>query len=134
MTTGGTPAAGSRQGTLAGSAIVFIVALAYLLTFRRYGLNLEDEGTLIAQAYRVYGGQMPYRDFHTGYTPGVFYLNAALFRVFEPSIGTVRAGLAVVHAASLALVFGIARHLLEPRMAVGAVMLSVAFFLPISTG
>src|SRR5690349_17264780 len=86
----------------------------YCLVFRRYGFELADEGTLLAQVDRVAHGEVPYRDFHTGYGPGLFYLNAWLFAGFGTSTGTVRAALALVHGLRAGLVTAIAGRVLGP--------------------
>src|SRR4051794_40828657 len=64
------------------------VALAVLLLFSlgawlaRFGIDVTDEGYFLDLANRVQHGQLPYRDFDTYYTPGLFYLNAALLHIF----------------------------------------------------
>src|SRR5215831_16631939 len=74
-----------------------LAAAASCLVLRRFGLELADEGVLLAQIDRVAHGQVPYRDFHVGYGPALFWLGACAFAGFGASITTVRAGLAVVH-------------------------------------
>ena len=82
---------------------VFAVTLAYFALFIHYGFNLDDEGTLLAQFYRTYLGELPYRDFHMGYTPSGHYFHAALFRLFGVSVVPLRCALAVCHALVAAL-------------------------------
>jgi hypothetical protein len=63
------------------------VALALVLLFgsgvwlARYGIDVTDEGYFLDLASRVQDGQLPYRDFDTYYTPGLFYELRALARI-----------------------------------------------------
>ncbi len=111
----------------AGGMLLFGVLL------RHYGLDLVDEGLLLAQTERVRMGQWPYRDFHTGYGPASFALNVGLWRLFGVRIEVVRMGLAVTHAVALGV--GGARGACARRLAACAVLaLTVSFFLPIAPG
>src|SRR5262249_62334302 len=92
-----------------GPTLVALGVGAYCLVLRRYGFELADEGTLLAQMDRVAHAQVPYRDFHTGYGPGLFYLHVLLFQAFGGSLGVVRVGLAVVHGVRAALAAALAR-------------------------
>jgi hypothetical protein len=97
---------------------VFALALAYFALFVRYGFNLDDEGTLLAQFYRTYLGQIPYRDFHMGYTPAGHQLQARLFDLFGVSVVPLRAALAVCHATCATLLFVIGRRIMPAAFAV----------------
>jgi hypothetical protein len=110
------------------------VAAAYCLVLRRSGLELADEGVLLAQMDRVVHGQIPYRDFHTGYGPGIFWLQAWAFAWFGVSVGTVRVGLAVVHAARAMLLGCLAGAAGGPAWAGVAALALLAFFLPVAPG
>jgi hypothetical protein len=104
------------------------------LMLRHYGLDLVDEGTLLAQTERVRTGQWPYRDFHTGYGPAAFALNAALLTLFGVRLEVVRIGLAVTHAAGLAALAVLAARALGGAAATAVLALTVSFFLPIAPG
>lgn len=97
---------------------IFALTLCYFSLFIHFGFNLDDEGTLLAQFYRTYLGELPYRDFHMGYTPSGHYFHAALFRLFGVSVVPLRCALAVCHALVAALLFVIGRRLMPPAFAV----------------
>jgi hypothetical protein len=101
--------------------------------FRHYGVfDAADEGTLLAQALRVAHGQVPYVDFDTGYGPLYFLLQGQL--VAAAGLGGVRWGLIATHAATGALLYALARRVVGSALAAVAVVLEIAFFLPVAPG
>lgn len=100
-----------RTRTAATGAALFAVALAYFALLAPYGLELADEGHLLHQIQRVYLGQEPYADFHTGYSPGGFYLNAWLLQAFGDNLLVIRFSLALLNAASVLLLWWLALRL-----------------------
>lgn len=110
---------GSNRAALgvATPCLVFAAVLAYFGLFVGYGLNLDDEGVLLAQYLRTYNGEVPVLDFHIGYTPGGYYLNAAWFYLFGPSVISLRWGLAASNALVASLLFAVGRRVLPASFA-----------------
>lgn len=133
-----TSAAGADPSATGGArrVVVGLVAAAlvllYLWPFRLYGLDIVDEGTLLTQIARVASGERPYLDFHTGYTPGYFALEAALWRLPAPPIVVMRTFGVLVHAATAGLVLALARRRASRLMAGSLTLLGVGFLLPVS--
>lgn len=108
-----------------------LVVAAYATALRRYGVfDPVDEGLLLIQAMRVVRGQVPYVDFHTGYGPLYFQLQAWL--VGGGGIEAVRWALVAVHGVAAALLYTLARRLNGTALAIAAVALEIAFFLPVA--
>jgi hypothetical protein len=51
----------------------------------------DDEGTYLYSAWRIGLGEVPYRDFTVVQTPLGFYLGAAAFKLFGPTVAAARA-------------------------------------------
>ena len=66
-----------------------LVCIAYLWV-SRYGFDLLEEGYFSTHSRRVQLGGLPYRDFSTPYTPGIFYLGARLMDWFGTDVVTLR--------------------------------------------
>lgn len=110
-----------------------VAVMALFLAFVGYGYNLEDEGTVLYQILRTHRGERPYLDFHTGYTPAVFYLNAWLFDTFGVSVLPIRLLLAVVNAVAVMLTFRLALRV-APVAESALAALTYAIFMPFFQG
>lgn len=64
------------------AAALAVVALAYHAVVLPWPGNLYDIGVRVAHAMRILGGEVPYVDFQTLYTPGEWYTVAGTFAVF----------------------------------------------------
>jgi len=90
--------------------LVFLLSLAYLCAFVRYSSLEPDEGILLQGGQRILDGQIPYRDFFSFYTPGSFYLLAALFKIFGNSFLVARTSLAITGATCSIVTYLLARR------------------------
>jgi hypothetical protein len=82
-----------------------------------YCLDLIDEGYFYELGARVRAGALPYRDFETYYTPGVFYLHALIFGLGGENVLTARLALALVRTAGAVGAYLLARPLAPPPLA-----------------
>jgi len=115
-------------------ATVLLLSVAYYLALAPYGLELADEGHLVEQIYRTYLGQLPYVDFHSGYAPGVYYWNAALFRLFGVNLVVLRYGLAVVNGLTVCVIYWLARRVVAARLGAAVVALLYLALVPFHDG
>jgi hypothetical protein len=68
--------------------ILFLIAFSFLyyLAGMYQGLEVYDEGFSVYGAERLLNGEIPYRDFLALHSPGIYYLQAGLFKLFGSSI------------------------------------------------
>ncbi|HEY8515156.1 MAG TPA: glycosyltransferase family 39 protein [Candidatus Binatia bacterium] len=123
----------AAHGAWAATLAVGGLSGALFLLFVGYGYNLEDEGTVLYQILRTFRGERPYLDFHTGYTPAVFYLNAWLFEAFGVSVLPIRVVLAAVNAIAVMLIFRLSLRVAPPLESALAA-LTYAIFMPFFQG
>src|SRR5919199_5518612 len=83
----------------------------------RYRIDLVDEGYFLDLASRVQHGQLPYRDFDTYYTPGLFYVQAAALALFGPNVLVSRALMVGLRVACGLLLYTLARRVASPAFA-----------------
>ncbi|GIW40965.1 MAG: hypothetical protein KatS3mg076_1542 [Candidatus Binatia bacterium] len=89
-----------------------LLVFVYLGSLVPYGFHLGEDGDVVYLVYRAFTGQVPYRDFGTGYTPGFFAAHAALFRLFGVDLVVLRWALAFVHSAAVFSLARLGRHVL----------------------
>ncbi len=123
-------AGGSPPSTRAGCVervtpfLVCLLSLTYLCAFLRYCSLEPDEGILLQGGQRILEGQVPYRDFFSFYTPGSFYLLAAMFRVFGDSFVVARLSLAITGAVCSVVTYLLARRVCSRSFSVFAAALA----------
>lgn len=119
-----------RVDGAADTTLLFLLSFGYLSIFRHFAAMEPDEGILLQGAQRILAGQVPYRDFFSFYTPGSYYLLAAVFRIFGDSIVVARVVLAVTGASLSALVYVLARRFCSRRVAAIAAAMTTLSALP----
>lgn len=92
------------------AALLSLATIAYLFPALRYSGLGNDEAIAFQGAVRILNGQLPYRDFFSFYTPGSYYLYAAVFRVFGTSFVAARSLLLVYSTIFAALTYLLARR------------------------
>ena len=65
---------------------VVLVAILFALPLVQRGLILSDEGYLLQQSLDLLNGRVLYREMDAFITPGMWFLLAGLFSLFEPSV------------------------------------------------
>jgi hypothetical protein len=78
----------------------------------QYWLDLIDEGYFVYLGYRVHAGDLPYRDFDTYYTPGIFYLFAWTFDVAGVGVEPIRVLMSGMRALWALLLYVLARRIM----------------------
>lgn len=76
----------------------------------RYWLDMIDEGYFVYLGFRVHAGDLPYRDFDTYYTPGIFYLFAWMFDLFGVSVDPIRVLMSGMRVAWALVLYLLARR------------------------
>jgi hypothetical protein len=108
-------------------AVVIAASLALQLVIYDRWISLLDEGAIVQIADQINHGKLPYRDAVHVALPGVFYLTAALFRVFGPSFLVGRYLMVAVFTVFVVLVYLLARTVLGRGAALGAALIAVAY-------
>src|SRR5207249_1010561 len=85
-----------------------------------------DEGYFLTHARRVELGGLPYRDFSTPYTPGVFYLYAWIMDRAGPNMAALRAPAVVGRGMELLTLYFAGRRVMPPFFAALAPALILA--------
>lgn len=124
--------ASTRSDALLATALA-AVSILYLWPFRDSLASMHpDEGIALQGAARILQGQIPYRDFFSFYTPGSYYWNAWLMKVFGDSIVVPRTVVLLYGAMFSVLTFVLAKRMASRTGAVVASLLLLVCCLPVS--
>lgn len=90
--------------------IVSLVILSWVpyLQILSEGPSYGDEGLIAQSAYRIYQGQVPFRDFFSAITPGSYYWSSFFMKAFGPTFLALRlsalAAVAIVLAGTMLVI------------------------------
>jgi hypothetical protein len=107
---------GQRRERLIVGSITIGIVLAYAWSGHVW-VDVVDEGYFLDLADRVQNGALPYRDFATYYTPGIFYLFALVFKLFGTNLLAIRYLMAALRGLSALLLYGLTRRAVPPAWA-----------------
>jgi hypothetical protein len=106
---------GSLRGRSAALLVAAAIAAAAALRLRLLDLPLErDEGDYAYAAQLLLAGVPPYAEAYEMRMPGVFLAYASFLAAFGESAAAIRLGLALVNAASAALLYRLGSRLADP--------------------
>ncbi len=97
--------------------LVVSLGCAFYASLAWYGFDLLEEGYFLTHARRVQLGGLPYRDFSTPYTPGVFYLYAWMMEALGADLLALRVLSVLARAVTFAGLYLCARRLMSPAFA-----------------
>jgi len=101
--------------------VLGVLAVAAFVRLRLVNLPLErDEGGFAYTAQRMLRGVPPYREAYDMRLPGTYLAYAAFMAVGGETTAAIHLGLLLVNAATIVLIFVLARRLFDPLCAVAA--------------
>jgi hypothetical protein len=115
-----------RPAEVALAAVVVALVCAGYLALAWYDFDLLDEGYFLTHARRVELGGLPYRDFSTPYTPGIFYLYATILAHFGPNMVALRTPAVLGRGIEFLALYLAGRRLMPPFFAALAPALILA--------
>src|SRR5215467_9783634 len=104
------------------AAGIFVYGLFY-----RRGIWLAVVGYSVSPAQRVFGGEVPYRDFLFNYTPGILWLNAAVMKIFGSALLPIHACLFVFKTAALITLYLLGKRLMPAWLAIVPILLTLCW-------
>jgi hypothetical protein len=103
-----------KARAIAAVAVAVLAAGFYFAIGIRWALGWPlgwiDSGLVVYGSWRVADGALPYRDFDHVYGPSIFYLNAALLRVFGADLAVIVTSILLLKTILATLVFALARR------------------------
>ncbi|HLJ18513.1 MAG TPA: glycosyltransferase family 39 protein [Bryobacteraceae bacterium] len=108
-------------------AIFFLTAILLLIVHGNRLVFTADEGFLLEPAQRMAEGARPYLDFFGHLSPGSYWLQALMFRLFGISLWTARLPVILDFSLQCALVYWVTARLASVRSAVAVLLMFAGF-------
>ena len=118
---------------IAGAPAIVIFAAAFVWVVGHRGIFLFDHGIIMDGGYRVYLGQVPYRDINMAYLPGALWIQALFFWLWGVNFSAMIVPACLFNAMAAAIVMRICWRLFPGRVAaclVGGLLTAVWFQAP----
>jgi 4-amino-4-deoxy-L-arabinose transferase-like glycosyltransferase len=113
---------------------VYLAVVAFAFVFVWFvghrGVFLLDQSILFDGAWRVFQGQVPYRDFYSAFPPVAFFIQALFFRIAGVDFSAMVLAAAVLNGLAAACVIWISRRLHpgQPAMAIAGGLITAVWF------
>ena len=104
------------------SIVILILSLFYYLSYASYGFSDSDWGAIVDGAERFLQGDVFYKDFNIGYTPGIYLYTALAFKIFGVKLWSATVAWSIIRAFNCLLIYLLGTKILSRK---------VAFFLPL---
>jgi hypothetical protein len=122
------------DGWLYKAAVAVLILFAFFHTFAcgLHGYQPNDAGMYFDGGYRIFRGQIPFRDFYIPVGPGLFFMVAAFFKLFGVSYHSYIGLSASINALITILTLAIGRRLCQDRILVlAAGLVSAVWNVPV---
>jgi hypothetical protein len=107
--------------------MIFTAAFLVIFSSMNRALNLYDEGVIVTGATRVLAGEVLHRDFYANYGPAQFYILAALFKLFGPTILIARLWGVLVKASTVVIIYMLGKRVMPSAWALFSCICSMVW-------
>jgi hypothetical protein len=117
-------------------AAIVVFAALFVWSAGHRGIFLLDQSIMFDGAWRVFQGQIPYRDFYSAFPPVPFFILAFFFLLFGVDFSAMVIAAAVLNALAIVSVIYVVRVLLPRQAAMaaaGGLLTAVWFQAPFGT-
>lgn len=99
------------------STTILFASLVYYLSYASYGFDEQNWGLIVDSAGKILQGKVVYRDFASGYTPGIYLWTALFFKLLGASIHSATIAWSIIRAFNCVLIYRIGIKIAPHRLA-----------------